>query len=170
MSTGMLPSSSSRQADGSFTMTDLSWASSGLEGSSTGLRSRMSSTHNLHIGSTQRSSRAMQNRQYANCHMAKYRWMGEAAAAHTRSMSDGSPWATYKREVEPKMPTVGGTSLSDVFRFTNEFYREGVRRLQYHHEMQSRLPGGSPVRGGQSPAGGDSSPGEGSRVSSRLSR
>lgn len=124
---------------------DFDWgASTSLEGSAGGLgsmrHSGMSSKSapNLHLGSTQKSSRAMQNRQYANCHMAKYRWMGNAAAAHTRSMSDGSTWAYMKREVEPKMPTVGGTPLSDVFRFTNEFYREGCRRLQYHAEAADR--------------------------------
>lgn len=135
LSTGLLPAASgARQGDGPFTSTDFSWASSSLEASR---RSGMSSMPSLHLGSTQRSSRAMQNRQYQNCHMAKYRWMGEAAAAHTRSMSEGSAWRTLKKEVAPKMPTVGGTALSDVFRHTSEFYREGVRRLQYHHEQQA---------------------------------
>jgi hypothetical protein len=137
-----------------------SWASSSYEGASgagSTMRSRASSsTHNLHLGSNQRSSRAMQHRSYANRHMAKYRWMGQAAGAHTRSMSEGSAWATLKREVEPKMPTVGGTALSDVFRFTNEFYREGCRRLQHHHEMQAGKGQKSPKSA--SPASSQRSP------------
>merc|ERR1719487_1252389 len=136
-----------------------SWASSsygGASGAGSTMRSRASSTHSLHLGSTQRSSRAMQNRQYANCHMAKYRWMGTAAAAHTRSMSEGSAWATLRKEVHPKMPTVGGTALSDVFRHTSEFYREGCRRLQYHHEKQAS--GGDEQHSQQSPASSQRSP------------
>merc|ERR1719162_2395587 len=73
--------------------------------------------------------------------------MGTAAATHTRSMTEGSAWATLKKEVEPNMPTVGGTPLSDVFRFTNEFYREGVRRLEHHQAVQDKRrnsQGGSP--------------------------
>jgi hypothetical protein len=151
----------SRQTDPAFAMTDLSWAETSLEGSASvgSLRRRpgMSSTHSLHLGSTQRSSRSMQNRQYANCQLAKYRWMGEAAAQHSRSMSDGSAWAMYKKEVEPNMPTVGGTPQSDVFRFTNEFYREGCRRLQHHHELQAaridrrNSPQSSPASSQRSP-------------------
>lgn len=163
---GMLTSMSTGSLQARDSLQDLSWASSSLEGGSGSggmQRSRATaSTQDLHIGSTQRSSRAMQNRQYANCHMAKYRWMGTAAAAHTRSMSEGSAWATLKREVEPKMPTVGGTPLSDVFRFTNEFYREGCRRLQYHHEMQQ---GKQKSPHSSSPASSQRSPFSGSKGS-----
>merc|ERR1712046_214353 len=61
----------------------------------------------------------------------------------------GSAWAVYKKEVEPKMPTVGGTSLPMFVRITNEFYREGVRRLNHHGEQQkfikiNRSPNASP--------------------------
>lgn len=138
MSTGSLP----QQASDPFDMTQLSWGSSTLEGASgSGMsgsmrRSRMSATSLGHIGSQQRSSRSMQNRQFVNCLQAKYRWQGIAAADHTRSMGEGSAWATLHREVHPNMPTVGGTPLSDVFRATSEFYREGVRRLAYHKEQQ----------------------------------
>jgi hypothetical protein len=138
MSTGTLP----QQASDPFDMTQLSWGSSTLEGvSGSGLsgsmrRSRMSATSLGHIGSQQRSSRSMQNRQFVNCFQAKYRWQGVAAADRTRSMAEGSAWATLHREVHPSMPTVGGTPLSDVFRSTSEFYREGVRRLEFHKEQQ----------------------------------
>jgi hypothetical protein len=131
-----------RTVDAPFASTEFSWNSSFEASASTMARSRMSSTQNFHLGSTQRSSRAMQNRQYANCLEAKYRWMGEAAGKHTRSLSDGSAWATLRKEVHPKMPTVGGTQGTDVFRFTNEFYREGCRRLQFHGSLQA-YPGGA---------------------------
>lgn len=132
MSSGSLPMVDPMSPQMS-TWSGVSLADSGAASMS---KSQTMSKLDLHLGSTQRSSRSMQNRQYANSHMAKYRWMGFAAAAHTRSMSEGSTWSHYKKEVEPKMPTVGGTPMSDVFRFTNEFYREGCRRLQYHHAKQ----------------------------------
>jgi len=137
-SSAVLPGRSGGQADPSW-LTEASWISFSLDGGGSGSSSmRLSNTMpppKPHLGSAQKSSRSMQNRQWVNCHMAKYRWQGEVAASQTRSMREGSAWATLKREVAPNMPTVGGTPLSDVFRSTNEFYREGVRRLQYHHDL-----------------------------------
>lgn len=136
-STGSLPQMSSQQSAGTGFDTGPSWASTSIGGGSgKGGSGRSASTHELHLGSVQRSSRSQQNRAYANCSLAKYRWMGTAAATHTRSMSDGSAWHTLKKKVLPNMPTVGGTPASDIYRFTNEFYREGCRRLEYHTALQ----------------------------------
>jgi len=136
-STGSLPQMSSQHSAGTGFDTGPSWASTSIGGGSgKGGSGRSSSVHDLHLGSVQRSSRSQQNRAYSNCSLAKYRWMGTAAATHTRSMSDGSAWHTLKKKVLPNMPTVGGTPQSDIYRFTNEFYREGCRRLEYHTALQ----------------------------------
>lgn len=138
-SSSTLPGRSGRQLDGSW-LADSSWTGSSFDGVGSGSASmRMSSTYSTSrpdLGSTQKSSRAQQYRQWSNCHLAKYQWQGHAAAAQTRSMREGSAWAHLKNEVEPNMPTVGGTPLSDVFRFTNEFYREGVKRIHAQHEFE----------------------------------
>merc|ERR1711988_2093517 len=139
MYTSMSAGSIDSRQGGPFGMTELSWADSSLTGSASMgslRRSGMSSTHTYHLGATQRSSRSMQIKQYAAVHQAKYRWVGAAARTHSYSMSEGSTYAMYKKEVAPHMPTVGGTALSDVFRHTSEFYREGCRRLQHHGNAQ----------------------------------
>lgn len=158
-SSTILPGRSGRQTDGSWfdaSLTSSSWDAVGSGSGSMRLSSRMQAPK-AHLGSTQRSSRSMQNRQFQNCILSKYRWQGYAAGSQTRSMREGSAWATLKKEVGPRMPTVGGTPLSDVFRFTNEFYREGVRRLQYHHDLEEAKKREPAQRAGSSQRSGGSS-------------
>lgn len=137
LSTTQLPRMSMKPSETSFS--DTSWMQS-LEMLASGNPAMMRSTSSPapRMDAPQQSSRAACMRRFANNHMAKNRWMGPACASKHMSTTEGTPYAVYKLQVLPKMPVVGGKPQSDVFRSTNEFYREGLRRMKVHHEQHEQ--------------------------------
>mmetsp|Transcript_127000 Transcript_127000/g.201452 ORF Transcript_127000/g.201452 Transcript_127000/m.201452 type:complete len:384 (+) Transcript_127000:98-1249(+) len=137
LSTGQLPRRSMHPADPSFS--DMSWMQSwdALASSSSTLM-RSTSSHTSRMDAPQRSCRGACLRRIANNQLAKARWMGPACAGKLMSTAAGTPYAVYKKEVLPTMPTVGGDVHTLTFRYTNEFYREGMRRMKAHHEAHAQ--------------------------------
>jgi len=134
LSRGQLPRRSVQQPDPSFS--DTSWMASWdamASGSSSLMRSTSSNTSRM--DAPQRSSRAACIRRLQNNSVAKSRWMGPACARKANSEADGTPFAVYKKHVLPGMPRIGGDVHTLTFRSTNEFYREGMRRMKAHHEQ-----------------------------------
>jgi hypothetical protein len=99
---------------------------------------RSTSSHTSRMDAPQRSCRGACLRRIANNQLAKARWMGPACAGKLMSTAAGTPYAVYKKEVLPTMPTVGGDVHTLTFRYTNEFYREGMRRMKAHHEAHAQ--------------------------------
>jgi hypothetical protein len=143
LSTGQLPSRSLQQADSTFS--DIGWMSSrdAMTTGSSFMRSSSSTSKSSFMDKLPQSRGACL-RQLANTQLAKTRWMGPATAAKSYSLTEGTPFAVYKKQVLPGMPTVGIDVHSMTYRTTNEFYREGMRRIKATHErhekeLQARL-------------------------------
>merc|ERR1719313_1108032 len=95
---------------------------------------RSTASQSSRMDAPQHQSRSLCLRRIANNSTAKSRWMGPACAGKMTSTADGTPYAVYKKQVLPKMPTIGADTHTLKFRYTNEFYREGMRLIKERHE------------------------------------
>lgn len=152
LSTGQLPRQTMQQSDPRYS--DMSWMQSwDALASSGGSMMRSTSSHpTARMVAPQHSSRSLCLRRLANNQVTKTRWMGPACAGKLTSSADGTAYAVYKKQVLPKMPTIGSDMHTLKFRYTNEFYRDGMRRMKEHHERHEREAASQRASRSQSPA------------------
>jgi len=123
-------------SDGSWGQADTSFGSSWEAGSTR-------SPKKLTLWSPAKSTRAMQNRTYANAHYVKSSWL--KGAVLDRSYSSTSVHSNFHRSLSSQEEGLYRKSSqhADVFRCTNEFYREGMRRIAENHELTRQTSGSS---------------------------
>merc|ERR1711879_27903 len=71
------------------------------------------------------STRKTQYRALANTHLLKHRWLKDAVMERCQYGSQDTLGSTQRR----LRGEIRSTPQKDIFRSTNEFYREGVKRL-----------------------------------------
>jgi len=89
-------------------------------------RSPFCQQHKEDIWSPAKSNRATQYRLFAQTHTLKHHWLRTAALSRSQCTSKEELSTTqqeWRREVRPSPGT-------DIFRTTNSFYREGVKRIK----------------------------------------